>query len=770
MMRQAWPVLLLGLLLVAPPVSAEEDAQLKEELAGISGAKALELVKELAADGMKGRKTAFEGGALVENWMLGKMSEYGLHPADAAGTYLEPFTFQASQTKAPIALAVAGKKLAYGTDYFDLTYTGTGKVKAEAVFVGYGIRRPDLGWDDYAGLDVKGKVVIAIRGAPAVRATEFREERYIGYKSSTAADQGAAGFLLVQNEGASTGTIQARFHRGTLPALWISGAAADGIFASKGAKLADLKKSRDEGKPGKGFATGVEVAMEVNAKYLPNAKGHNALGAIKGRDPDLKDEIILVGAHMDGLGVGPDGQIFNGADDNASGTAVMMHLADVLTANRFRPKRTVIFCGFGAEEQGLHGSRALAARYPFQGKVVAVLNMDMVGQGKPTVRIGGVGSYPRMHELMKEVLPDKVEKQIAWGLRTGSGSDHWPFHERGVPAFMIHTQGKHPNYHTPKDDTEGIKADCLEAAARVVGSLIVKLATHEKPLHDPQGTARYLAFEGPRFGFGAVMDGKPALIDVSSGKAVVLKDDPRALASLMGLGALVWMVEPDAEGMKAWQGLVERAAGKDAGLAIVRQVADVGRAWRAGKLGLLPMGACAGTIAERIKQIEAYKQAGIRIVAPFSAMENPDALDEATMRKLLEACAEAGLLPDLGTLPPKRWGTARKLLGTLPAISLLFAPQVDKVPYEMFEQLGAETLLLVSGSAEVGLASAFAYEGKGPQAVVLDPFADRLVPLLHALCTKMLQEGWDLPGSDQRKFIRGALGGRLVEWLAKSER
>ena len=85
-------------------------------------------------------------------------------------------------------------------------------------------------------------------------------------------------------------------------------------------------------------------------------------------------------------------------------------------------------------------------------------------------------------------------------------------------------------------------------------------------------------------------------------------------------------------------------------------------------------------------------------------------------------------------------------------------------------KLGAETLVLASGSAEVGLAAAFSYEGKGPQVVVLDPFPQRLTPLLHALCTKMLQDGWDLPGSNERKFVRGALGGRLVEWLAKAER
>ncbi len=764
-------VLLVALVFLPHAVHADDhEAFVKEHLDGLSGEAALELVKELADDTMKGRKTAFEGGSLVENWMLGKMSEFGLHPADAAGTYLEPFTFGAANTKAPIGLTVGGTKLTYGTDYFDLTYTGSGKVEGEAVFVGYGIERPDLGWDDYAGMDVKGKIVVAIRGAPAALSTSFSEERYIGYKSSKAAEKGAAGFLLVQDASASTGTIQDRFHRATLPALWISGAIADTLFAGKKTTLAELKKSRDEGKPGKGFATGVKVQMEVHATYEPNAKGHNALGAIKGRDPDLVHEIILVGAHMDHLGVGPDGQVFNGADDNASGTAVMIHLADVLTANRLRPKRTIIFCGFGAEEQGLFGSRALAERYPFKGQIVAVLNMDMVGQGEPVVRVNGGAMFPAIQELLTASIPEAASEKVEFGPFAGGGSDHAPFVERGVPAFMISTKGKHPNYHTPLDDAGAIKADCLAATAEVVGRMLLKLAMHPESLVDPYGMTRFLVQEGPRFALGAWRgpEGKPRLpvleIDPAEGTALPVDDMtlPR-IPKELGLHGALWSIVPGEQGAKEWAYLTSHD-GKI--YDIVRTPSEILSTWRKRGFGLLPFGSCAGSAQERAEQLASYARDGVRFVAPWSGISPAD-VTPAIVDGLAAACKKHGLIPDLGTLDPAGRARARGALADAPAMALLYASQVEAQQGAALHSLGPQTLIVVAGHPGKAIPLALA-EGAPPM-VLLDATGAKGFLALHAWLEKQ-PVGWDLPGSPQRKAIRAALGGNLVTWLAKAER
>src|SRR5206468_5602635 len=124
-------------------------------------------------------------------------------------TYLFPFAFGATEVLPPIALAVGGGEPAeYGPDYVDLLYTGSGKVEAEVVFVGFGIVAKDRGWDDYDGVDVKGKVVLAIRGAPKSREAEFTTERQIGWKSSAAAERGAVGFLIAEGDKPLKGTIQ----------------------------------------------------------------------------------------------------------------------------------------------------------------------------------------------------------------------------------------------------------------------------------------------------------------------------------------------------------------------------------------------------------------------------------------------------------------------------------------------------------------------------------------------------------------------------------
>ena len=744
------PLLLLGLLLVGlRDVRAADDAFVAEHLNGLSGSAVLEIAKELASDEMKGRKTAFEGGSLVENWMLGKMSEFGLHPADAAGTYLEPFTFGACNTESPIALAVGGTSLVYGQDFFDLTYTGSGNVEAEAVFVGYGIERPDVAWDDYAGLDVKGKIVVAIRGVPAARASEFQEERYIGYKSSKAAEKGAVGFLLVQEAKASTGTIQERFHRGTLPALWLSGAVADRLLASKKTTLAELKAARDGGSWGQGFATGMRVAMEVHARFVPNAKGHNALGAIPGRDPDLVEEVILVGAHMDHLGVGPDGQVFNGADDNASGTAVLIHLADLLTSNRLRPKRTIVFCAFGAEEQGLFGSKALAARYPFDGRVVCVLNMDMVGQGEPVVRIDGTGAYPRMGARLRAFLGKDLAGRVEFPPRTGSASDHWPFHERGVPAFGISTKGEHPNYHAPQDDAANLDPACLEVAARAVGTLLVRLAMHAEPLLEPDGLTDYILHEGPRFSAHPLAD-------------TGLPHGPFAQTlRTSGVTCLLAHVADDRDPAATWALLEAQEKEDDAPWRLVRQVSDIQKALREGRIGVLPVLECRADAAADAGAIGRLAGLGYRVLEPWRGVGEKLAAPLA----VAAACRAAKVLVGLRGLPAPRWGEARAALGDWPA---LLAPGDPALfTSELMEHgaaAGRETLLL---HPTLGAALRNPY-GLGP-ALHVGPDEAALQAELRAWAP-LQSAGWELPGSDARKTLREVLGGRLVAWWARAQR
>ena len=462
-------------------VGAEEEGP----LAGLSGAAVLEWAKELSDDAMQGRKTGHPSARRSEDWVAQAMGAMALHPKDPAGTYLDPFTFLTTQIQAPVSCALGGQPLEYGKDFVDLLYSGGGSVEAEVVFVGYGIARPDLGWDEYAGVDVKGKVVLALRGAPKARVKDLQLERQIGTKSALAHERGALAFLIVEGASAVVGTLQEKNFRKSLPAFWLTAAAADRVLGAVKTSVLRERETRD----GVGaaappaLATGVQASLKAGVEILARATGHNALGSIEGRDPDLRGEVVLVGAHMDHLGLDAQGRVYNGADDNASGTAVLLHVAQTLKDNRWRPKRTILFVAFGAEEQGLVGSRHLAQGLPFgHDALVCVLNMDMVGQGTTEVTLAGVKRFAAMGERLLSYLPEALRKQVVPEDELDASGDHWPFAEKGVPAFFLATRGEHPNYHALGDDAVNLKPECMEAAARVLGALVVRLGEEPAPL------------------------------------------------------------------------------------------------------------------------------------------------------------------------------------------------------------------------------------------------------------------------------------------------
>jgi hypothetical protein len=727
----------------ARPAPAEDEDG--GPLAGLSGAEALVLVRELAADSMLGRKTGFQGGTLVENWIAQKMGEIGLDPLDSSGSYLEPFHFAATDLTGPIEVKVAGQALEYGKDFGELLYSGGGKVEGEVVFVGYGISRPDLGWDDYAGVDVKGKVVLAIRGAPKARAAEFPDERMMGWKSSTARDRGAVGAILAEGEKPIMGTLQERWLRPDLPSVSFSSAAADRLLAKKGTTLAKEKALRDEGKPGSSFATGVAAALSVSTRVVPEAEGRNAIGGIKGRDPDLRGEVVLVGAHMDHLGVDPLGRPYNGADDNASGTAVLLHVADVLKRNGWRPKRTVVFVGFGAGEQGLVGSRVLARDgLPFQNDGIAcVLNMDMVGQGETNLTLAGGHGYPEMVDRLRGYLPEDLRKTVHAG-RVEPNGDHWPFFERGVPAFFLATRGDHPNYHAVGDDAANVKPECLEAAARVVGALVVRLGAEETPLLDPMALHGYLLREGFR-----------ATRDVPKDAARLRRDGVGAVLFTHGLGRT-----PDADPRPE---LEKRVLAELPSSTLAWTAAEMAAANGRGELACVPM---LQGVTDVLKPEHVRRLAGLgcRCVAPVGPLgaSARTAWSDAQWAAFFDACREAHVIADLHD----RWALerARPRLGNAPA----FARRVGAIAEleGLRRALGPDTLFLLDDAPAVALPLALAAaEGLSP-CVVVSSDTEGLKEALHEW-DQAHHPNWREPDSEDRKNVRAALGGRLLEWFRR---
>jgi hypothetical protein len=422
----------------------------------VSGERALAVLETLAGDDLGGRKSGLDSGRRTEEWMAGQLAAIGLRPWNGLTYYQD---FRASVTEEgkvpPVFAIVGGRTGVFLDDYVSLNYSGQGKVTAEVIFVGYGIHAPEKGYDDYKETDVKGKIVMAVRGQP--EGSLFDEERFIGYKSSVAADKGAIGFLLVEGDQAVPGTIQEKYHRAHLPAAWLSRRAADDLFQQAGQPdlAAHVKAPRP--KP-----LGVEVRLEIHARLLKDQPLRNVIGVW----PGTTDEYVVIGAHLDHLGTDAVGNIYNGADDNASGSSMLHEVARAIVKGGREFKRTLVFCWFAGEEQGLLGSWAFVKEPPVPlEKIAVMINIDMVGQGKPVLVVGGGGAYPRDAAFLRDF---ELEGFKIRRVRAGHNSDHYPFQARGVPAFAVHTQGPHPNYHRPDDDVENIRPELLELAGRFV--------------------------------------------------------------------------------------------------------------------------------------------------------------------------------------------------------------------------------------------------------------------------------------------------------------
>ena len=446
----------------------------------IDGKAAFETVQILTGPEFQGRKSGVEGGNRAEEWMAKQVAAAGLAPLDGVGAF---HTFKASVTEAgeKPRFAFGENEAKYLADYVTLLYSGAGKVAAPVVLAGWGIHAPDKGYSDYEGLDVKGKIVIAVRGKPAD--ARFDEERYIGYKSSTAFERGAAGFVLVEGDKAVPGTIQEKYYRAELPAIWAAGAYADRLFAAAGAPaLAEIKKRLTAGERMSMPLKNVTATLDISARLLKDRPMRNVVGVWKSNGET--DEWVVVGAHLDHVGIDATGNLYPGADDNASGSSMLLEIARAVAKRGERYRRNILFIWFAGEEQGLLGSWAFVRKPPVPlDRIAVMINTDMVGQGEPRINIGGADVYPRDAGWLADLHGGDVPFVRT---RSGNRSDHYPFQSSGVPAFSISTSGKHPNYHQPGDVAANVKPELLGAAATYVQRLMVRAAksphAHTRPL------------------------------------------------------------------------------------------------------------------------------------------------------------------------------------------------------------------------------------------------------------------------------------------------
>lgn len=447
--------------------------------------------KKLTSEEFAGRYTGTAGHEAMGAWAASQFKQWGLKPISEKEGYLQryPVTFTTVDNAAmSVFLPVkteTGKgdaepadkdapakppelkeeKLKLGEDFLPYISSGTADATAEVVFVGWGVSAPEDGYDDYAGIDVRGKIVLAFSGAPFTDEDKAYEARRRA--RAVAKEKGAVGFITIAKP---TGHPNGERWTEAFPSALLSETVADKILAEKKLNVADLKKDLQTYNRPLSFPLHAKIHIASASQHHTDGLGLNVAGIIPGSDPALKDEVVILGAHSDHMGTIGD-ILFPGADDNASGTAVVMENAQAFASVKPRPKRSVMFVLFGGEEIDILGARYMAQHLPAPfTKVALVINFDMVGQGD-----GARASCSTTPPELKQVIldADSRVKIIKGEIRTRDpkrigGTDHTAFAVLlGCPTAAFFSNGPHPFYHEPADTIYRVNPDIMAQIARL---------------------------------------------------------------------------------------------------------------------------------------------------------------------------------------------------------------------------------------------------------------------------------------------------------------
>lgn len=467
-------------LLAATAVASSQtlDANLQAGLEAISPAEAYDIVKALASPEYAGRLTGHPGYTAAAQWAARKLAAWGLKPVSGKDGFLQPYPSpytvieKAEMTVLlPEGKAEPGKdrtfkemKLTPEKDFLPLLFSASADRTAGAVFAGWGISAPDLGYDDYAGLDVRGKFVLCFRGTPdGDRKWQTHDEHRTRMRA--ARDKGALGVVYIYADIGSN--PNGDWLEGFTPAV-IHERIMDAILKETGSTTAELKKALTTWKRPVSFELASRIRLAVASRHVPQAVGYNVVGYVEGSDPRLRRECVVIGGHFDHTGAHM-GLLFPGADDNASGSATCMEAGKAMAALTRKPKRSVVVALFGGEEMGLQGSTWFVGHVPGPfDKVAGMLNFDMTGEGDGLW--GAVGAEPAGFREAIEVAGRTVGVLRGLGTISGvgvRGSDFAPFFLEGIPAASFGSNGPHLAYHQSGDTIYRINPDIMADAAKL---------------------------------------------------------------------------------------------------------------------------------------------------------------------------------------------------------------------------------------------------------------------------------------------------------------
>ena len=476
-------------------VIAQTTAPILEVIREIDSDRMMTDIAQLSSPSFDGRQAGTPGGRRSADFVASRMKQLGL----LAGGHLEkeattPSWFQQEPISVtrllntPVlefsSLHQKQSELAssprVGSDFLPILDSPAADLTAPIVFVGYGIDNPARGVNDYDGIDVRNRIVMFLRGKPS----QYPKWVTHSEKEQTAREKGAEGFITMT--GPTLNPYEARRGMGhvplamysgdglarPLPGCWISGELAKQLFKVQGLSLREIQTKLNEGQVNQSQQLNMLAHLQWDSTNQPGAL-INVLGVLPGQDPNLKRETIIVGAHRDHFGQ-QAGLLFAGADDNASGTAVLLEVARLLAHTIPGPKRTILFISFSGEERGLIGSRLYVKR-PVRplNTIVAMVNLDHVGVGNGQLTVG-ISQLPKTVGYKAADLVGLREKTNFYGFFPGG--DHVPFAEKNIPTIAVVSSGPHPFFHQPSDTVDRIQPEILEMATQYVATLVWLLA------------------------------------------------------------------------------------------------------------------------------------------------------------------------------------------------------------------------------------------------------------------------------------------------------
>ncbi|MBF2055600.1 MAG: M28 family peptidase [Candidatus Sericytochromatia bacterium] len=499
--------------------------------AAISASDLSTRVHHLASAEMGGRGTGSAGEARATVYAAEVFQRLGLTPAGDSGSYFQHFEFTAGvELNGLNSLRAAGQNLRLQSDWQPLVFSDSGRFEAaDVVFAGYGLKAPAngdfKGYDSYVHLDVKDKWVLVLRywpeNLPAAEQKELKRYADLRYKAIIAREQGARGLLVVSGPNSpdqkSLIPFDGQRAPGTvsIPALSLSNDAVSPWFTQAGQDLSRLQQNLDQGKAVSGIQLPVQLSAEVSLKRI-RQRGRNVLAMLPVAGAE---RTLVIGAHLDHLGTGPsssslarqDGKdlIHYGADDNASGSAGVLEIAEQLSQQAAPElKQNLLFALWSGEEIGLLGASHFVEQFSearFKQQFSAYLNMDMIGRYEKALVVQGVGSSPAWKGLLER---QNVPVGLPLVLQESAylPTDATPFYVKGLPALSFFT-GAHSDYHTPGDTADKLN---YPATARIV-TLMQRLATalasqSEAPAYQKQAPPQQSQSRGLRVYLGTIPD------------------------------------------------------------------------------------------------------------------------------------------------------------------------------------------------------------------------------------------------------------------------